>query len=185
MLFLIVSGKYVGCKSALYKASVCSKFSHPTLPNVPSLTYRRPSWSPRRARPWHSGSPRPAPWCSACWGPGSAASAQRCSRGWLAAGWWSVAASCPRWSRSWPGRSPASGRTTSTGRVSPWRLDVGPPWFWCAPIRRPKALPCSQREQSVHEQVVLVSSASPAWLLSLVHSHTNIPLPATGGERSN
>lgn len=82
-------------------------------------THHKPSWFPHTAHPWHFDSPQPGLWCSACWDPGSAAAAQRCSRGWPAAGWWSVAASCPRWSQSWPGRTPASVTTASTWRVTP------------------------------------------------------------------
>ena len=93
------------------------------------VTHHRRSWCPRRARPWHSGSPRPGPWCSACWGPGSAGAAWCCSRGCRAAGWWSAAASCPRWSRSTPGRSPASGTTASTERGCPWSSPLLTPEF--------------------------------------------------------
>lgn len=88
-----------------------------------AFTHRKQSWCPHKVHPWHSGSHQPKPLCSACWGPGFAASAQRCSHGWLVAEWWSAAASFPRWIQNWPGRSPASGKTASTGRVWPCWMD--------------------------------------------------------------
>lgn len=88
-----------------------------------AFTHRKLSWCPHKVHPWHSGSRQPKPWCSACWGPGFAASAQRCSHGWLVAEWWSAAASFPRWIQNWPGRSPTSGKIASTGRVWPCWMD--------------------------------------------------------------